>query len=82
MGRLFNRITRLDNLAQAWQEVVDGKSGPGIDGVTIEEFARNWEANLVDLRAAVRGNCYRPDRLQRFTIPKRDGSPVSQNNTG
>ncbi len=75
MGRLFNQITKFDNLAWAWEEVADKKSGAGIDGVTLEEFARHWEANLVELRQVVRGNRYRPDPLQRFTIPKRDGSP-------
>jgi group II intron reverse transcriptase/maturase len=75
MGRLFNQITSLDNLFQAWDEVAENKGAPGIDGVTLEEFARHWEANLIELRQDVRANRYRPDRLQRFTIPKRDGSP-------
>lgn len=75
MGRLFNEVTRLDNLAGAWEEVLENDSGPGSDGVTLEEFARDWEANLVELRRQVRGNSYRPAPLLRFTIPKRDGSP-------
>jgi group II intron reverse transcriptase/maturase len=74
MGYLFNQITRLDNLAGAWEDVVDNKSSPGVDGVTLEAFARRWEANLIELRQAVRGNRYRPDPLLRFTRPKRDGS--------
>jgi CRISPR-associated protein Cas1 len=75
MGRLFNQITTFENLAQAWEEVADKKGSPGIDGVTVEEFARQWEANLIGLRQKVRGNQYRPAPLVRFTIPKRDGSP-------
>lgn len=75
MGRLFNEITRLDNLVEAWDEVLKNDSGPGVDGVTLEEFARDWEASLVELRRQVRGNQYRPAPLLRFTIPKRDGSP-------
>lgn len=75
MGRLFNQITNFDNLAGAWDEVAEKKSRPGVDGVTIEEFARHWEANLLALRQEARGNQYRPAPLLRFTIPKRDGSP-------
>ncbi len=75
MGRLFDQITALDNLIDAWDEVVKNDSGPGIDGITLEEFGRYWEANLIDLRREVRANLYRPAPLVRFTIPKRDGSP-------
>lgn len=75
MGRLLNQIVKLDNLAAAWEEVVKADAGPGQDGVTLEEFARHWEANLVEIRQAVKSGHYRPDPLQRFTIPKKDGSP-------
>ena len=75
MGRLLNQILKLDNLAAAWEEVVDADAGPGRDGVTLEEFARHWEANLVEIRQAVKSGYYKPDPLQRFTIPKKDGSP-------
>ena len=30
MGKLFNRVTSLENLYQAWDEVLEGDSGPGI----------------------------------------------------
>lgn len=75
MGRLFNQITSFNNLADAWEEVTEKDSMPGLDGVSIEDFARHWEANLVELRRQVRSNHYKPSRLLRFTIPKRDGSP-------
>jgi group II intron reverse transcriptase/maturase len=74
MGRLLKQILQMDNLAAAWEEVAGNRGGPGIDQVTIEEFARHWEGNLVELRQAVRSGYYRPDPLQRFAIPKRDGS--------
>jgi group II intron reverse transcriptase/maturase len=75
MGRLFDQVTSLDNLFHAWEEVLEKKSAPGSDGVSLEDFARAWEANLVELRQEVRGNRYRPAPLLKFTIPKRDGSP-------
>lgn len=75
MGRLFDQVTDLDNLFQAWDEVLDKNSPPGIDGVSLEDFARDWEANLIELRQAVRANRYQAAPLLKFTIPKRDGSP-------
>lgn len=75
MGRLLKQMLKLDNLAAAWEEVAEKGGGPGLDGVTLEAFAREWEANLVELRTAVLGNRYRPAPLLRFTVPKRDGSP-------
>lgn len=74
MGRLFNQITSLANLGDAWDEVARTNSGPGCDGVTIEDFARNWEENLIELRRKVRANQYRPAPLLKFSIPKKDGS--------
>ena len=75
MGKLLRQIVALENLSRAWEEVTDEPVTPGIDGVTVEAFARHWQANLVDLRQDVLGNRYRPAPLVRFTIPKRDGSP-------
>ncbi|MBE7557393.1 MAG: RNA-directed DNA polymerase [Anaerolineales bacterium] len=75
MGHLLKQIITLDNLSDAWEEVVANDSGPGVDGVSLEDFARDWEANLIELREAVRGNRYRPAPLLRFSVPKRDGSP-------
>ncbi len=75
MGRLFREILTLDNLRQAWDEVADKRGAPGRDNVSIADFAQAWEANLVDLQAEVQSQRYKPGPLERFTIPKRDGSP-------
>jgi group II intron reverse transcriptase/maturase len=75
VGKLLRQIISFDNLCRAWEEVTEEESEPGIDGMTVEAFARHWEANLRELQQAVRSNYYRPAPLVRFTIPKRDGSP-------
>lgn len=75
MGKLLKQAMTMKNLANAWEAVADNKGAPGVDGVTIERFARRWQENLVKLRAAVLANTYRPRPLKRFTIPKADGSP-------
>lgn len=58
----------------AWEEVAEKKGAPGIDGVSIARWRRNWEERLVNLAAAVRTGTYRPRPPKRFTIPKKDGS--------
>jgi len=73
--RLINRILQLDNMRAAWEEVAAKKGAPGIDGVSIKRWRRNWEERLVNLAAAVRANTYQPQPLERFTQPKPDGSP-------
>lgn len=73
--KLINQILSPDNLRAAWEEVAENKGAPGVDGVSIARWRRNWEERLVELSAAVRANTYRPRPLRRFTIPKKDGSP-------
>jgi group II intron reverse transcriptase/maturase len=73
--RLINRILQPDNMRAAWEEVAAKKGAPGIDGVSIKRWRRNWEERLVNLAAAVRANTYQPQPLERFTQPKPDGSP-------
>ena len=75
MGKLFRRITEFQILNIAWQHIVDNKPSAGIDGVTIQDFARHWESNLIELQSEVRSNRYKPLPLKHFTIPKKDGSP-------
>jgi len=72
--RLIDRILQPENMRAAWEEVAAKKGAPGIDGVSIKRWRRNWEERLVNLAAAVRANTYQPQPLERFTQPKPDGS--------
>lgn len=74
--RLINQILSPDNLRAAWEEVAENKGVPGMDRVSITRWRRNWEERCADLAAKVRANTYRPSPLRRFTIPKKDGTPV------
>jgi len=73
--KLINQILSPDNLQAAWEEVEKNKGAPGIDRISIRRWRRNWEERLVNLAQAVRANTYRPSRMRRFTISKKDGSP-------
>jgi group II intron reverse transcriptase/maturase len=61
------------NMNRAWDEVQQNKASPGIDGVTLARWERNWEANLERLRSQVRSNTYRPNRPKRFRVAKKGG---------
>jgi group II intron reverse transcriptase/maturase len=47
---------------------------PGIDGVTAADYAKNLEANLLDLLERIKSGCYQAPPVRRVYIPKSDGS--------
>lgn len=49
------------------------RASAGVDGVTVETYERDLEANLADLCARVHTGRYRPQPVRRVTIPKPDG---------
>jgi group II intron reverse transcriptase/maturase len=70
---MIKQVLGWDNLCDAWERVADNRGAPGIDGVSIRRFARNWEENLRRLRELVLTHRYRPAKLRRIAIPKRAG---------
>ena len=46
---------------------------PGVDGVVIEEYGKDLDANLKDLVARMKAKAYRPQPVRRVYIPKLDG---------
>ena len=50
------------------------KASAGVDGVTVEEYEGNLEANLKDLCDRVHSGCYRPQPVRRVYVPKADGA--------
>ncbi len=71
--RLIERVLDLDNLEEAWLNVAENQGAPGVDGVSIRRFARNWEENLRRIRNQVWTNCYKPAGLRRIAVPKGHG---------
>ena len=69
--RLIERVLDMDNLEDAWLRVAENRGAPGVDGVSIRRFARNWEENLRRIREQVWTNRYQPARLRRTAVPKR-----------
>lgn len=73
---LYDRIYRLDVLGTAWALVAANDGAPGVDGVTIrqiEDSPGGPEALVVELHEALKAKRYRPERVKRVYIPKKDG---------
>jgi len=49
------------------------RAATGIDGVTVEEYARNLESNIRGLCERVHSGRYRPQAVRRTHLPKPDG---------
>jgi len=71
--RLLESIASWGNLLSAWRAVRRNHGAAGIDGVTIERFERDLEANLQGLRSDMRAGRYRHQPLRRVWIPKPQG---------
>jgi len=72
MTEILNKFFDADNFRQAWLKVADNRGGPGIDGETIEKFAKSAEINLTILRESVINNTYTPQPLQQVLISKNE----------
>ena len=73
---LYDRIFRLDVLGAAWALVARNDGAPGVDGVKIkkiEDSPGGPEALVAELHQALKAKTYRPQRVKRVYIPKRDG---------
>lgn len=73
---LFKKICALDTLRTAFKTVKRNKGAPGIDGITIEEYEKNLEENLIQLKTKVESWTYTPTPVRRVEIPKPGGKGV------
>jgi group II intron reverse transcriptase/maturase len=70
----LHHVIDLEWMKEAWR--LTRKDGaPGIDGMTAVEYAKNLEANLLDLLGRIKSGRYQAPPVRRAYIPKADGSP-------
>lgn len=68
-------VCAIDNLVYAWREVWAGRTnlarsqGAGIDGITVADWAYDWERRLTALRTDLLQGSYHPAPLFWFDIP-------------
>src|SRR3712207_1552665 len=67
----LDRVLDLETLRWAWLKVAANKGAPGSDGVSVRQFERQRDANLLALADAVRDGMYQPAPPRRVRI--RDG---------
>ena len=72
---MIEEILDPENLAQAWKRVKANKGAPGIDGMTVEDFAAFARRDWPRIASAIREGSYRPAPVRRaWIIPPAAGS--------
>ena len=62
----------MENLRQAFK-VLDGSKAVGIDGISKEQYAKDLDRNLEDLKQRLHKGTYRPQAKREILIPKANG---------
>ena len=71
---LYDRIYRMDILAEAWRRVKSRRGAAGVDQTTIEEIeSRGVEPYLLEIQRQLREGRYHPTAVKRVLIPKPNG---------
>src|SRR5438552_17926044 len=70
---LMGQVLDPRRLRAAYEAVRKNHGAPGVDGVTVEAFGENLEANLETLAAELRARTYRPQSVRRVWIDKPAG---------
>lgn len=67
---LFGMLCSLEYLKEGFKAVKKNRGSPGIDGVTIGEFASRLDEELVQLKKELESWMYKPKPVRRVEIPK------------
>lgn len=70
---LYGQLLRDRVLMNAWEKVKANRGSGGIDGVTIKEYAKNEQENILKLLEKLKAKEYKPTPVRRVYIPKKDG---------
>src|SRR3989442_15431841 len=69
----MGQVLDLRRLRAAYEAVRSNRGAPGVDGVTVEAFGEQLEANLAALVVELRAKTYRPQPVRRGVVSKPDG---------
>ena len=65
---LYGQLLQDRVLMNAWKKVKANRGSGGIDGVTIEEYARNEQENILKLLEKLKAKEYNPSPVRRVYI--------------
>lgn len=71
---LIDKVFSQKNLWSAWAKSAKNKGAAGVDGITIDRYEKDAEANLAYLSEELRAGTYQPKPIRRTYIPKADGT--------
>jgi RNA-directed DNA polymerase len=72
-GKWYSLIDKLNTeatLRAAYTQVAANRGAAGVDHVTVEQYAKELDANLRRLNEELRQGTYRPQQIRRHYIPK------------
>jgi RNA-directed DNA polymerase len=71
---LYDKICRIDFLAEAYKRVKKSKGAPGVDGITFKQIEDDGLLDyLLKIQEELENKTYRPQPVKRVNIPKADG---------
>src|SRR6266481_7824036 len=71
--QLMEEVCNRENLVRAWKRVRQNKSGPGVDGMTIDDAKDYLCEHWPSIRSHLLAGTYQPQPVKRVEIPKPDG---------
>ena len=74
MTDIASRFLDINNFQRAWEKVAGNRGCAGVDGETIDSFARNQTVNIYQLLNAVASSAYQPLPCKQVIIPKKNGT--------
>ena len=67
---LIDKVSRLNVLELAWGKVQSNAGACGVDGITVERFAKDSQKRLLAVSEQIKRNAYQPQPVKRVWIPK------------
>ena len=67
---LIDKVSRLDVLERAWEQVQSNAGACGVDGITVEAFAKDSQNRLLAVSEHLKRGTYQPQPVKRVWIPK------------
>jgi CRISP-associated protein Cas1 len=70
---IASQFLDINNFQRAWEKVAANRGCAGVDGETIDSFARNQTVNIYQLLNSVTNGSYEPQPCKQVVIPKKNG---------